>query len=160
MTTNLDHLEAAAKAATPGPWKSDLRVGIAAIYTAENNPNCLSNVPDHDRICAINGVYADVRWNMTEQQESNAAYIAAVNPAVVLELVAELRAEREKYANAVKSYKSVVQEAAWLAFQVYKPRRRCPPLQECDTDDIVTEKDCQQCWLNAAREAVEKEAKE
>lgn len=76
-------------------------------------------------------------------------------PDTVLELIAELRAEREKYTNAVKVYKAAAQEAAWLAFQVHKQRRRCPPSQECDSDDIVTENDCQQCWLNAAREAVE-----
>ncbi len=140
---DLDQLETTAKAATPGPWRHPGRALVVS-RMSEDEPlvcDCISQ----ERFA---------------QAPKDADYIAAVNPAVVLELVAELRAEREKYTNAVKAYKAVVQEGEWLAFQVYKPRRRCPPLQECDTDDIVTEKDCQQCWLNAAREAVEKEGNE
>lgn len=149
MTIDLDYLEALAKAATPGPWRNAAGYKIEVVSTGAH---CASAWERY--------TYEPDKKITSEKAQANAAFIAAVNPAVVFELVAELRAEREKYTNAVKAYKAVVQEGEWLAFQVHKSRKRCPPLQECDDDDIVTINDCQQCWLEAAREAVEKEAKE
>lgn len=144
MTIDLDTLEAAAKAATPGPW---VNTAGYKIKVASTGTHCASAWERY--------TYEPGKEITSEKAQANAAFIAAANPATVLELIAELRAEREKYTNAVKAYKAAVQEGEWLAYQVHKQRRRCPPLQSCDTDDIVTENDCQQCWLNAAREAVE-----
>lgn len=76
----LSTLEAAAKAATPGPWDC----GGVEVFLGEWNP----------LIAMCNS-------------EDNAAYIAAVNPAVVLELIAELRqarAERDFILEQIDDY--------------------------------------------------------
>ena len=65
----LDDLEAAEKAATPGPWANDGR------YLATNEPYPLVGAPDgdyHSRVadCAFYGAWGD------EQCHANAAFIA------------------------------------------------------------------------------------
>lgn len=74
MTVDLEHLKALALAATPGPW-------TYSPMTETEDPE----------IGAANGsrVAALVCADMTKQ---NSAFIAAANPAVVLELVARIRA--------------------------------------------------------------------
>lgn len=67
----LDALEAAAKAATPGPW----------------DWNGLSVDADGFDLCSCTDWRSPINRNGT----ANAAYIAAANPIVVLELIAELR---------------------------------------------------------------------
>ena len=75
------------------------------------------------------------------QAPKNAAYIAAANPAVVLALIATVRQAQA--------------ERDWLANDIATKDGNCPPiLQDC-TDIVCTTDVCQQCWLNAAREAVE-----
>ena len=101
----LNELENIAKAATLGPWVADLRVGVDAVYKANNNPNCLSDVNDNNFICEIHGVWFDNKWNMTEQQDNNCKYIAAANPAVILELISELQQARN--------------ERDWLAWELH-----------------------------------------
>lgn len=64
--TELDALEAAAKAATPGPWEYDDADEDMAALGAEN------------------------------QRVKDAAYIAAANPSTVLELIQELRQARKE----------------------------------------------------------------
>ena len=84
MTIDLDKLEALARAATPGPWED------------------LSNHPDHLRGTINKGEkhIAGCSWFETWREEqhvsveealANAAFIAAANPAVVLELIAMCR---------------------------------------------------------------------
>lgn len=68
--TELDALEAAAKAATPGPWNTKEGPDFSEIFA-------------HDKNIALIG-----------SQHADAAYIAAANPAAVLELIAELRQTR------------------------------------------------------------------
>lgn len=68
MTIDLDAIESAAKAATPGPWNI---VRDPDGYTHYIGPSLVTQVRD------------------------DADYIAAANPAVVLELVTELRAKNK-----------------------------------------------------------------
>lgn len=70
----LSALEAAAKAATPGPWVL----------------NGLSVDADGFDICGCTDWRSPINRNGT----ANAAYIAAANPAAVLDLIAELRKAR------------------------------------------------------------------
>lgn len=73
MPIDLNTLESAAKAATPGPWMSD---GLS-------NVRCTNN----DHICVV--LVSPTFTGRTPTPE-DAAYIAAANPAVVLELIATI----------------------------------------------------------------------
>lgn len=68
MEINLDELEAKCRAATPGPW--EVRAGV------------LRKIGEQPQIATIYRPY-------------NSQFIAATNPAVTLELIAQLRAARE-----------------------------------------------------------------
>lgn len=81
MTIDLDALEDTAKAATPGPW--DNVVGYR-IYAGKKN---VANAQE------VFSCYAHEEIR-SKQAQANAAYIAAANPAVVLELIEELRTAR------------------------------------------------------------------
>lgn len=78
MTIDLDHLEAAANAATPGPW-------------LERHEDVYSEVDAHVAFCLTVCSSAAECCITKKQAQANAAYIAAANPAVVLELIAEIR---------------------------------------------------------------------
>ena len=86
----LSALEAAAKAATPGPWEYDDADEDMAALGAEN------------------------------QRVKDAAYIAAANPSVILSLIAELRqtrAERDwlaDYISILTGKKSYNTKESWL----------------------------------------------
>jgi hypothetical protein len=73
--TNLDALQAAAKAATPGPWSATLKRGKRDGY-----------------IRSPLRTVADVRYR---NGEADAAFIAAANPQTVLAMISELRRLRE-----------------------------------------------------------------
>lgn len=78
MTIDLDTLEFRAVVATPGPWKTvDARA--MSIYDEIRGA-------DGERIATTYSTR-----NPFDQAEANAAFIAAANPTVVLELIAELR---------------------------------------------------------------------
>ena len=74
MTIDVDELERLAKAATPGPWTTK---------------------PDDDQrkhlLCTETGAWFGV-VEASPRNAADAAFIAAANPAVVLELVRRLRA--------------------------------------------------------------------
>lgn len=70
----LDALEAAAKVATPGPWRE------APLYDRIDSP--MQVIGEHNRIVADCGHSIDSQ------------FITAANPAVVLDLIAELRKAR------------------------------------------------------------------
>ena len=84
MNIYLDALEAAAKAATPGPWKNaaGYKIEVAATGT-----HCASAWERY--------TYETGKEITAEQAKANATYIATANPAVVLELVTELRRQRK-----------------------------------------------------------------
>lgn len=75
MTIDLDTIERLARAATPGPWP-------IAMTSADNRDMGHARGPEHPR---------PDRMSWHPQTEIDAAYIAAVSPDVVLEMVARLR---------------------------------------------------------------------
>lgn len=95
MTIDLDRLEAAAKAATQGPW-------------LERHEDVYSEVDAHVAFCLTVCSSADECCITKKQAQANAAFIAAVNPATVLELAAELRKARAEL-------KRCFRERLWLA---------------------------------------------
>lgn len=77
MSLDLDNLKAAALAATPGPWSQKInhrREGDARVLDSKGN-----------MFAELDGYGDDYRT-----ERANAAYIAAANPAAVLELIAEI----------------------------------------------------------------------
>jgi len=123
----LSALEAAAKAATPGPW------GTAALPCQEKKILLRADGCTIGRTWPKHSVFA-----VDEECERNAAFIAAANPAAILELIAELRQTKA--------------ERDWLVSRFLKGGR-CPSKEawrKCDLDDGV---DCKNCWLDAAKEA-------
>lgn len=77
MNVDLDALEAAAKAATPGLWET-IRYRI---YADKKNVASAQEVYSYREDEAV----------LPKEAEANAAYIAAASPTVVLELIAEIR---------------------------------------------------------------------
>lgn len=97
---DLDHLETLARAATPGPWRWgdwDATFGTAELpermLVLEFNPTRRADQAPCVRLRG-DGARMVLRLEEPVQFESNAAYIAAANPATVLALVKELRAAR------------------------------------------------------------------
>jgi len=93
----LDALEAAAKAATPGPWE-------------EVKGNWSFDILTRKATSKITALYdcSDLSVPRAEEMtQKNAAFIAAANPATVLELIAALRqakAERDWLANTFTAH--------------------------------------------------------
>jgi hypothetical protein len=82
MTDKLEALKAAALAATPGPWVAFLSGDTFAVHTpSDKHCGDLVNWPGFDG---------------SKNAANNAAFIAAVNPAVVLELLAALEEANSK----------------------------------------------------------------
>lgn len=80
---DLDKLEALAKAATPGEW--------------------VTRYPSHTVVMAVtpDGTYQGevartVSGSLNAQREANAAFIAAANPATILDLIASARRDAEE----------------------------------------------------------------
>ena len=130
----LDALEAAAKAATPGPWETDYR---QRYVFAANGVN----------VCEIRGygelIHMVPECEAVEQMRSNGIYIAAANPAAVLDLIAELRQARA--------------ERAWLAAMLSEACARngsCPFTHwYCGIKQLSCSSACVQDWLDVAKEA-------
>ena len=116
----LDALEAAAKAATPGPWKH---------YNNKGN-DCVT-------------VFGKVFLPRNELSVADTAFIAAANPSVVLDLIAELRQTRA--------------ERDWLAAMLSEACARndsCPFTHwHCGIKQLSCSSACVQDWLAAAKEA-------
>lgn len=77
--TDLDKLEALAKAATQGPWATCVRMGGDAIVDAPTRP-----------VARV-----DYRPDM-DARDRDAAFIAAANPAAILDLIASARRDAEE----------------------------------------------------------------
>lgn len=82
---NIDELDRLAKAATPGPWHVEKETLVCYTHAAGIIPLSLS-----------------VAIPCAHPLPANAAYIAAANPAAVLELVAELRRLRAESSAAAE----------------------------------------------------------
>lgn len=133
---DLDSLEALAKAATPGPWKNVDTPAMSVcdeIHDANGTRIAMALTTRHPR--------DGEQFIDFDQAEANAAFIAAANPATVLELIATVRQAQA--------------ERDWLANDIATKDGNCPQiLQDC-TGIVCTTDVCKKCWLNAAREAVE-----
>lgn len=95
---DLDKLEKLASAATPGPWhRSDRPAGpfwhIYADHTVGGEP-CVSGKQSIGTMHAENKRTGSKAY--AAMFESNASFVAAANPAAILELIAEVRALRAK----------------------------------------------------------------
>ena len=128
MTIDLDALESAAKAATPGPWET---IGYR-IYADKKNIASAQEVYS----------YREDEVVLPKEAEANATFIAAANPTTMLALIAELRETRA--------------ERDWLAKRIALDGVSCPIEPNVCAGTCA---DHIQCWLEAARDAVEKEAK-
>ena len=99
--TDLDALEAAARAATPGVWETDgtyvMRYSYLGQLTtlADCRPYTLITIPEG---------------------RANAAYIAAANPAVILPLLAEHKRMREALEAARTAIESLDEQALGLGW--------------------------------------------
>jgi hypothetical protein len=85
---DLDALEAAARAATPGPWQVGYNDGSGR-YESDKDEFCITT--GHDSVLHASCLNP-------ECAEDDAAYIAAASPDVILRLTAELRKARETIA--------------------------------------------------------------
>lgn len=91
--TYLDKLEAAARAATPGPWNVDVPTDTLHAIRSENGR-----------------IIADVGYSGSlDRDAENAAFIAAANPDVVLGLIADLRAALQ-----AQQGDAATQQCGWL----------------------------------------------
>ncbi|MCK2024590.1 ead/Ea22-like family protein [Microbacterium sp. kSW2-24] len=89
--TDLDALEAIARAATPGPWLTT---------KTSRDPDALCvDVPDGDDEMSLAW---DAGYGIIVMSAANAAHVAATNPASTLALIAELRAERQRADAAIE----------------------------------------------------------
>ena len=79
---DLDALEAAALAATPGEWCFGSFGRLLVVPMIADNPD------KHSPICDL----GEQHFPSHTEPYANAAYIAAANPAVVIELIRRLRA--------------------------------------------------------------------
>lgn|SRR3990167_412659 len=85
MTLDLDQLERLAKAATPGPWKHEPGRHLIDVTSADSS----------ELICRCSSYPPPV-------MASNALFIAACSPDVILALVARVREAETKLANLCK----------------------------------------------------------
>lgn len=84
-------LKALAEKATPGPWVSFIRPSVQAVFGPDG-------VQPDSQGTVVNWPGFDSSDQTKMQRKANARYIAAANPAVILQLLAErdaLRAERD-----------------------------------------------------------------
>lgn len=95
MTLDLDRLEALARAATPGPWKPT--DGYEASQAGRHDDD-VSVLEDASGDPVIEHVYYDGHHTIVRPRDVQ--FIAAANPAVILDLVERLRAaERPRIAS-------------------------------------------------------------
>jgi hypothetical protein len=83
MTPSRDELRKIAEAATPGPWKPEMRV---------SNFCRIVEVADPETCIAETGSWAPRHF---DEMVANATFIAAANPAVVIELLDTIKTLRE-----------------------------------------------------------------
>lgn len=101
-------LKAAAMAATDGPWESiydDWSDGDDALISCESRDGMVA-------IAKIEGGGSESGYDepFSSEQQANTAFIAAANPAAVLELLAERDADKKRIAKLETSETQLIQE--------------------------------------------------
>ncbi|WP_430229326.1 ead/Ea22-like family protein [Paraburkholderia tropica] len=113
---DLDKLEELARAATPGEWhRSDRPAGpfwhIYADHTVGGKP-CINGKQ------SIGSMHAENRRTGSKAYaamfEANASFVAAANPATILELIAEVRRLRAELNDFISGYGDLNQEVLGL----------------------------------------------
>lgn len=125
--TELNELEALARAATPGPWDKE------SSFWNSSFSRCTEYPP-----FTVKAKGFDVAFCYGKHCTEDAAYIAAANPAVVLKLIAELRQAKA--------------ERDWIIEQI-ENGWPCPPTSDEFVGDCDKEMSCKDCWIKAAKEA-------
>lgn len=88
---DLDKLEALAKAATPGPWEQSHREGDDEMYRTQ------VYTADGETIASLAWYPKDMGGGrIGTYREANAAFMAAANPATILDLIASARRDAEE----------------------------------------------------------------
>ncbi|HHX8939270.1 TPA: ead/Ea22-like family protein [Yersinia enterocolitica] len=99
---NLEELKKVALAATPGPWEK------CDFYGPNENGTCISAVERPDlMIASTTGYYGRVGGI------ANTHFIALANPAVILDLIAQLEAaqkERDEFRRRLKLERSILED--------------------------------------------------
>lgn len=80
--TDLDKLEALAKAATQGEWAAD-------------HDGCLTKANNEWAFIPLASAFTEGAFYEDEKAHANAAFIAAANPATILDLIASARRDAE-----------------------------------------------------------------
>lgn len=129
-------LETAAKATTPGPWRTE---GYSILRYSDGIASAQSNGSPEICNVLLDGDYDPKTRH--ERALHNAAFIAAANPAAVLDLIAELRQARAERDWIAGHCDGVPCNGASCPYPPSKEMGRC----------IRTPQ--RQCWLDAAKEA-------
>ncbi|ELI8129504.1 hypothetical protein ACT0ZX_004306 [Yersinia enterocolitica] len=108
---NIEELKKVALAATPGPW------GKCDSYGPNENGTCISAVERPDlMIASTTGYYGRVGGI------ANTHFIALANPAVILDLIAQLEAA-QKERDALKSLTVIIRLSAGGSQQILRRLR-------------------------------------
>lgn len=151
----LAELKSKAEYATPGPW--EYREDNAAGY----------NIESQNDYIVYSGTDSDCECDYGCEKESNAAYIAAANPKVVLALLDEIdrlnklmALWRHDYEVLVDTCSKIRKEAHWLADQCATCADAASEAGVCDDGECGIDK-CKfgnaDYFMEAARKAVETE---
>lgn len=112
-------LKKLAMAATPGPWKStendELHVGVVAPWSETVSPKTQPGLGDFRGIHVCEIIHQNDNPCVSKAQAvANMEFIAAANPAAVLELIADrdqLLAEKEQWMEIQRSHLTATEEA-------------------------------------------------
>ncbi|CAI2521432.1 ead/Ea22-like family protein [Serratia liquefaciens] len=154
----LSELKAAAMAATPGPWTSlydDWSDGDDALISCESRDGMVA-------IAKIEGGGFESGYDepFSSEQQANAAFIAAANPAAVLELLAERDADKKRITDLeaiATDYADKFQKAQdatkHLIIMNDKDKKRIAELDRSETQ-LIDERDSAHAALDDMYEAV------
>ena len=97
---DLDKLEALAKAATQGPWEHDGNTGwMAPVLHRWSESGCCGQVLATGECCGYSVSQEQEAWDVQQigsASPEDAAFIAAANPATILDLIASARRDAEE----------------------------------------------------------------
>lgn len=108
--SDIDKLEALARAATPGPWTAS----DYGTYDGKGEAWYVDTPDDRADIASDEGGVKPNHWDANRGRR-DMQFIAAANPKVVLALIAEVRAWRERFpAHVYRPQDECVSSRLWL----------------------------------------------